>query len=188
MGKKGQTKYEGMFYKNQTFNKWIVIDEKVVIIREARLLCRCTECNVSEKYVPIIQLINNVSKRCSSCGYSRKQNENPAWKGYKEIPFAWFSKYFLRKGRKRKGDISIEDVYDLWIKQNKKCALSGLDIDFIKKEKGISASIDRIYSNGEYVLENIQIVHKDVNLMKNSFSQEYFIELCKKISDEKHRK
>jgi hypothetical protein len=188
MGKKGQTKYEGMFHKNQLFNKWIVIDEKVVMIKEARLLCKCTECNITEKYVPIIQLIKNVSKRCSVCGYSRKQNENPAWKGYKEIPFAWFSKYFLRKGRKKQGEVTIEDIYDLWVKQNKKCNLSGIQIDFIKRKEGVSASIDRIDSSKEYVKDNIQLVHKDINLMKNHFNQDYFLDICEKIINERKRK
>ena len=111
-------------------------------------------------------------------------DKNPAWKGFKEIPYSWFSKYFERKGKKRTGNISIEEVYDIWILQNKKCALSGLDIDFIKRNKGITASIDRIDSNKEYVLGNIQLVHKDVNLMKNKFNQDYFVDMCKKICHE----
>jgi len=113
---------------------------------------------------------------------------NPAWKGYKEIPFSWFSKYFERKGKKRVGTIKIKDVYDLWIKQDKKCALSGLEIDFIKRKNGISASIDRIDSDQEYNIENIQLVHKDVNLMKNHFSQEYFFNICEKIYNERKEK
>lgn len=188
MGKKGQTKYEGLFHKNQMFNKWMVVDDKVVILKEARLLCRCTECNITQRYVPIIQLMKNISKRCSGCGYSRKQDENPAWKGYKEIPFAWFSKYFIRKNKKREGNITIEDVYQIWIKQNKKCNLSGLDIDFIRRENGISASIDRIDSNQEYTLSNIQLVHKDINLMKNHFNQDYFLKICEKITNERKQK
>jgi hypothetical protein len=137
---------------------------------------------------------NSVCKSCRTriANASEKRNSkmenNPAWKGYKEIPYTWFSKYFERKGRKKTGNVKIVEIYELWIKQNKKCVLSGLDVDFTKTEKGISASIDRIDSNGDYILENVQIVHKDVNLMKNSFPQEYFIELCKKISDGKYRK
>jgi hypothetical protein len=184
MGKKGISKYDGAIKKNQQYNKWLVLDDKVVIEKEAKVLCKCLECNVTEKYLPILQLINGISKRCSVCGYSRKLNENPQWKGYKEIPFAWFSKYFLRKGRKKRiGSVKIEDIYELWIKQEKKCALSGIDISFNKDEKnGITASIDRIDSKREYHLENIQLVHKDINLMKNSFDQNYFLTICKKIT------
>lgn len=184
MGKKGKSKYEGKIEKNQQYNKWLVLDDKIILEKEAKVLCKCLECSITEKYVPVLHLINGTSKRCSICGYSRKLNKNSQWKGYMGIPFAWFSNYFLRKGKKRKGSVTIEDIYNLWIKQNKKCALSGIDIDFTKNEKiGITASIDRIDSNGEYHLNNIQLVHKDINLMKNSFKEEYFLNICKKITE-----
>lgn len=131
---------------------------------------------------------NSVCKSCRTriANASKKRNakmeKNPCWKGYNEIPYSWFSKYFERKGKNKTGNITIIDVYNIWIKQNKKCALSSEDIDFIKTNKGISASIDRIDSNGNYTIDNIQLVHKDVNLMKNSFEQNYFVELCKKIA------
>jgi hypothetical protein len=132
---------------------------------------------------------NSICKTCRTIRAnksSKRDNtgeKNAFWKGYKDIPFHWFSKYFLRKGRNRKGDITIEQVYNLWINQNKKCKLSGLDIDFIRREAGVSASIDRIDSSKEYTMDNIQLVHKDINLMKNHFNQEYFINVCKMISN-----
>lgn len=186
MGIKGITKYHNFFEKGQMYGKWLVIDKNIIIEKEAKVLCKCTECNTTEKYVPAFQLVKGVSKRCSLCGYSNKNEKNPSWKGYKEIPYSWFSKYFKRKGKikKRDGNITIKYVYDLWIKQNKKCSLSGLDIDFIKRENGISASIDRIDSYVDYLEGNIQLVHKDVNLMKNHFSQDYFLNMCEKITNE----
>lgn len=132
---------------------------------------------------------------CKSCrtaiaNKSSKRNvkgeNNSAWKGYKEIPYSWFSRYFERK-RKRKpmtGSISIQDVHEMWEKQNRKCALSGVDIGFAPTGNVHTCSIDRIDSMKNYSIENIQLVHKDVNLMKNKFDNEYFIELCKKIADE----
>jgi hypothetical protein len=189
MGKKGKSKYDGSIEKNQKFNKWMVVDNKIFLEKEAKVLCRCTECNITEKHVPILHLINGLSKSCTKCGFSRKQSENPAWKGYKEIPFAWFSNYFIRKGKKRTGSITIEDIYNLWIKQNKKCSLSGVEINFTKNDiEGITASIDRIDSKKEYDLDNIQLVHKDVNLMKNKFNEEYFINMCKKIVENNEKR
>jgi len=133
---------------------------------------------------------NGMCKSCRStiANKSNKRNtkkeNNSQWKGYKEIPFSWFSKYFLRKNKNRRtGDITIEQIYDLWLKQNKKCNLSGVDIGFCDDGKGHTCSIDRIDSKKEYVLDNIQLVHKDINIMKNKFNNEYFIKICKLISE-----
>lgn len=133
---------------------------------------------------------NSVCRKCRTvrANKSSKRNntgeKNAFWKGYKDIPFHWFSKYFLRRGtsRKRTGNITIQQIYDLWIKQNKRCNLSGLEIDFIKRENGVSASIDRIDSSKEYTIDNVQLVHKDINRMKNHFNQDYFISICKMVS------
>ena len=136
------------------------------------------------------------NKLCQKCAVSIKnknskstsRSKNSQWKGYKDIPFNWFSKYFLRgKGKyKRTGTITIEDVYNIWISQNKKCALTNLDIGFYddgnNKDKH-TCSIDRIDSNKEYNLDNIQLVHKDINLMKNKFNNDYFINICKLITE-----
>ena len=62
-----------------------------------------------------------------------------------------------------------------------KCALTGIPISFEKTNVGYSASIDRIDSNIEYHLYNIQLVHKDINLMKNHFNEDYFISMCQKV-------
>lgn len=41
--------------------------------------------------------------------------------------------------------------------------------------------LDRIDSSKGYIEGNVQWVHKDVNMMKQNYSQKYFIEMCKKI-------
>jgi hypothetical protein len=116
---------------------------------------------------------------------NQKRENNPAWKGYKGIPYNWFSNYFKRSGKS--GDITIEQVYDLWIAQDKKCALSGVSIGFYDDGKTHTCSIDRIDSSGSYTLANIQLVHKDVNIMKNKFEQAYFTEMCRLISKKRYK-
>lgn len=78
-------------------------------------------------------------------------------------------------------DISVEDILGLWNKQNGLCALSGIELK--NNEDIFNASLDRIDSDKEYTIDNIQLVLKEVNYMKQSLSQEYFINLCKKISN-----
>jgi hypothetical protein len=46
-----------------------------------------------------------------------------------------------------------------------------------------TASLDRIDSSKGYEEGNIQWVHKHINFMKRTYSQEYFIDMCKKVAD-----
>ena len=41
-----------------------------------------------------------------------------------------------------------------------------------------TASVDRIDSSKGYIADNIQILHKDINVMKWDFTQDYFLHLC----------
>ncbi len=46
-----------------------------------------------------------------------------------------------------------------------------------------TASLDRIDSSKGYTKDNIQWVHKHVNLMKHKFDQKYFVDICKLIAN-----
>lgn len=153
-------------------NKIIIYNNKYNLERSIRDKTFCRSCTC--------KLRNDIKNP------GKKGSNNPQWKGYNEIPYTWFSKYFERAGKRktRTGTITIQDVYNLWILQNKKCKLSGLDIGFKDCGKtGSTCSIDRIDSKKEYDLNNIQLVHKDINLMKNHFNNDYFINICKLISN-----
>lgn len=72
--------------------------------------------------------------------------------------------------------------------QNKKCALTGRKIVFVPRGKSINktrtettASLDRIDSNKGYVVGNVQWVYKKINMMKQGYSQDEFILLCKEV-------
>lgn len=49
--------------------------------------------------------------------------------------------------------------------------------------KEITMSVDRIDSNKGYTKDNIWIVHKDVNLIKQDYDIKYFISMCKAIAN-----
>ena len=83
----------------------------------------------------------------------------------------------IKSGRKRLDiDISKQYIQRLYFEQGKKCAISGVDITL-----GNDASLDRIDSALGYIKENVQWVHKDINIMKGTYSEEYFIEVCKNV-------
>ncbi len=68
--------------------------------------------------------------------------------------------------------------------QDFRCNLSGVELTFgLTTNKKITASLDRIDSKLGYIEGNVQWLHKDVNYMKQEYSQEYYIDICKKVAD-----
>lgn len=83
-------------------------------------------------------------------------------------------------------EFNLTPIYleELLIKQNFKCALSGLPLQLslslnTKEQRAHhTASLDRIDSSLPYIEGNVQWVHKDINYMKCDFTQEEFINYC----------
>jgi hypothetical protein len=182
MGRKGISKYDNFFQLGQKYGKWLVIGEKLQIDREAKVLCRCLECNKTEKYVSAYQLVTGVSKRCSVCGYSLKEENNPAWKGCGKVPGEKLSKIIRgAKSRNINFNLTIEYISELYNKQNGFCYYTNLPISF--KDK--TASLERVDSNIGYEESNVVWVHKNVNIMKRDLSYEEFYNVCKLVVENK---
>ena len=102
----------------------------------------------------------------------------------KGINVPWFNK-FEKNAAKRSidFDITIDDVLKVYLDQNKVCNLSGIPIGWTMVEKTHNISIDRIDSNKGYYRDNIQLVYPKINMMKFTYSQDEFIDLCKRVSN-----
>jgi hypothetical protein len=163
----------------KTFGKWTVIGRTESSRGMTRWLCRCA-CN-KELAVFARHLRSGQSAGCLSCSIKRGQAHGQ-WAGAGEISGQWWGTHAGRTGKvysRRQGleiTVSVQDAWNLFLAQNRKCALTGLELHFT--HRGGTASLDRIDSSKGYVPGNVQWVHKDVNLMKNVFSQERFVELC----------
>lgn len=130
--------------------------------------------------------------RTNSCGCVAKNKlstEYWNYSGYKELSGHHF--YTIRIGAETRGlefNISKEYIYNLFIAQGGKCALSGVDIT-LKRAKTKSdktsrtASLDRIDSSKGYTEDNVQWVHITINQMKWDLSQSGFINWCHIIAD-----
>lgn len=95
---------------------------------------------------------------------------------------SYFSK--LRSRAKSRGisfSLTKEQLELVLFRANGKCALSGVDIMFATKAPNI-ASIDRIDSAKGYSMDNVQVVHADVNTMKMGMTMAEFKELCTAIA------
>lgn len=125
---------------------------------------------------------NNFSRTltCGKCD-SYCGNKHKSFKGYQEIhKKVWYNIQRRAASRGIEFKLTIEDAWNLFIKQNRKCAISGQPIQFGKKiEDGTAtASLDRIYSNKPYILSNVQWVHKDMNEFKWDKTPEELIKAC----------
>lgn len=101
-------------------------------------------------------------------------------KGTNHISLTHFNKIVAgAKNRNIHFDLTIEDITELLVQQNFKCALSGVEIYAgYNLDKTQTASLDRIDSSKGYILENVQWLHKNVNMAKMALPQDDFIQMC----------
>lgn len=163
------------------FGKWCVLKLEGYFNRNAFWLCRC-ECGI-EKPVKAQILLNGTSTKCTFCGRTQKKRQQPG-----VVPhFYWRGVIHNANKNNRVLEVTPIDAFVLLESQLFKCKMTGLPIDFAdcasNHLKGhTTASLDRIDSDKPYVLDNVQWVHKDVNLMKNILSHKRFCELCKAVA------
>jgi hypothetical protein len=115
----------------------------------------------------------SVANNISRTGTKTKE-KNPAWKGFGCVPGKVFSK--LKRDAERRNlsfEITIEDIYNQYVKQELRCAFSNYLLEW-----GVDASVDRIDSSKGYSKDNIQIVHKVLNMMKKDLPNDEFIAWC----------
>lgn len=150
-----------------------------------RYICDCGEVGIRREET--IKSGHNLSCGCQS-SYSQGQAEkNKKWKGYGEISalYYWDLKNKARK-RKLEWSISIKDLWNLFLKQQKQCSYLKEKLIFSTnalKRKGIiqTASLDRIDSKKGYTLNNIEWVHKEVQMMKKDMNKQMFLNWIKLI-------
>jgi len=112
-----------------------------------------------------------------------KQSEQ--YKYLKLINAAFFNR--IRKGAKKRDvefNITPKDIWELFIKQNKKCAYTGMELYLPiddTESKNRTASLDRIDSDKDYERGELQWIHKRINWLKSAFSEEEFFYWIEKI-------
>lgn len=124
-------------------------------------------------------------------GSAKRENKETNGRTYlygKITKTLWCLLTSLARVRELFFDVNPKYLFELLEQQNYKCALSGreISIEFITSAKGKTkrtASLDRIDSSKGYIEGNVQWLHKDVNNIKQDFSQEEFLNLCKQITE-----
>lgn len=89
---------------------------------------------------------------------------------------------------KRRGRIGAEESFtyeyllELLEKQNRRCAITGVEFTHHYEHDGTNVSVDRIDSNKPYAAGNVQLVCLAVNYMKHRMSNEQLGKWCVAIA------
>lgn len=186
----GRRKYKGQDYiGNRYYNTIIIgVEFNSLIVKGTVLVAQCDCGNILRDYPR--KFINGKRKTCGkpTCSFKRKLNRIngnkssiASFTGYEEIYGSrWASWRIGAENRNLEFSITIQYGWEIFIGQNRKCALSGIDLNFGGKwnSSNTTASLDRIDSSKGYIVGNIQWVHKKLNIMKGEMSDEQFTALC----------
>ena len=161
------------------------LPEEVYKAEDGRWYKPCPSCGEEQSYLRRNYAIMsyNEGKECKICSNSKP--ENNAHKGWVKgvIRVSFVRKYKSNAAlRDIKWDITFEHLADLLIEQDFKCALTGWDIDAMEVNVN-TASLDRIDSSKGYIEGNVQWVHKMVNMSKQQYTQEEFIDMCTAVAN-----
>lgn len=170
--------------KGKRFGKLVVIEPYEY--RTGGWMWKC-KCDCGKETTAYGSKLTHGKKK--SCGCGRDKSNNYAWGGYGEMMgTVWHRVFSHAKNRNLKVEITNKDVWELFLRQDRKCALSGVPLYFAKtnkelKNKKQTASLDRIDSSKDYTKNNVQWIHKDLNSMKWDWDQDEFINWCNLVSE-----
>lgn len=176
----------------QKFNRLTVLKEtdKRTKQRTKIFLCRCECGNLKEV------AREKLRHGTKSCGCLKLENlakkygkEHRNWSGEGEVSKSFFTR--IKNSASQKSyefSLTIHDLWDLFLKQNRKCALTGQSIELpinIRKLRDKSdqrlASLDRIDNDKGYTIENVRWICKRINYMKHTLSDSDFLNFVKEI-------
>jgi len=156
----------------------------VIKLDTGRFAKDCPQCGSQQTYLRRNYAVESdrLGKLCKGCA-NRDHTTNLHLGYYKEVLRCSFAHKY-KSGAEARGiefNISFDYMADVLIEQDFQCALSGEPLDTM--EVSNNASLDRIDSSIGYVEGNVQWVTSEVNMMKQSYSQHRFIQVCIAVAD-----
>ena len=147
---------------------------------------KCPGCGIIQEYVrkKVANSAAKLNKLCQSCS-NKKVGKNKFLGTYKGIRTAWVNKYRrMAEDRGYEWSLTLEQIYEIFERQKWKCAYTGYPLRFNMKTHASSGqpSLDRRDNTVGYTNKNTQVVIKEINIMKNIYSEEKFLSLCKAVA------
>ena len=167
------------------FGKWEVISTEVksgAFVGQAtqrtafwKVRCSCGRESWRTAYL----LISGRTRACKACCRDTEGNSSRIRSFVRK-----FKSGAVQRGIEWGDAITPELIEEMYYAQEKRCALSGEEISFTDKwkdTKSCTCSLDRIDSLVGYTPDNIQLVHKKVNMLKGPLTTEELLFLCSAI-------
>jgi len=165
----------------KSFNGIEILEILPNVGKRRKTICKCHCKKVFE--AEFYNVCGGGYKSCGCLQYISGIN-NRKWNGFGEISKSYF--YHLSVGakdRNLKFDITLPEIWEIFLKQNRKCVYSGKVLKFSSSRNSHdgTASLDRIDPKKGYVKNNVQWVHQDVNFMKQDMKEIEFLDLISEI-------
>jgi hypothetical protein len=129
-------------------------------------------------------LLGNRNRSCG-CLLLRSGAEHKDWKGVGELSSDVYGG-FARSAHVRglTFEVSMDFLWDLFLKQGRRCSVTGLPLTLRDRRKSGNASLDRIDNSIGYQPGNVRWVTVDVNLMKRTLTDAQLLYYCRCIVNE----
>lgn len=183
-----------IFKVREIIGNWEVLSEETKGLSSSNKsygqFCKCTRCGY-EAWVDLVKAKNKISNKCQKCKSSKLLNDDGTI-NYNYVIKEYYFNQHIKKNLERRSKVNTlefnltpEYLLELFEKQNRKCAISEINLDIrVIKSDDLLLSLDRIDSNIGYIEGNVQWVHKDINMMKQSYSLDYFKKMCCKVAEQ----
>lgn len=168
---------------------WIILREFVDRRTWVEVRCSCGHIGTRRKD----HVLSGKSKECKRCASKRtakKFGMPRTFKGVGGLGKTFFNR--IKYGAKKRDipfDLTVEFLWNLYLKQEMRCALTGLAIEIVPETKNtapdyerFTASLDRIDSSLGYTEQNVWWVHKEINRFKNNYSLDQFLTMCRLVA------
>lgn len=151
--------------------------------------CKCA-CGKT-KVVAGCRVVNGSTKSCGCFKMENLKHEGPdhhGWEGYEQLSGTFLKRMETCAAQRGLAwHLTPKILWDLYIKQNRRCAFSGREIRMpihvrqLRKSDHHLASLDRIDPEKGYEPDNVQWVCKRLNYMKHVLTDEVFMSFVKDV-------
>ena len=160
-------------------------------------ICNGTLCKGTykpiEKFYKQAATIDGVKSSCGNCENYDKKINSSTFDGFLRSLLKEVKRGCKQRTKDIVFNITVDDIRNLYIKQEGKCALTkrvlthtkiiNRDVDdHCQLVNRWNISVDRIDSTKGYEKDNIQLLGSIVNRIKNDLPQADFISICKMVS------